>query len=312
LCDRQSPFARVAFTACTLSVIVGSAAACRPSERETMSRVVESPTALERTARLASALDERATGDSGDVAPVARWVLPPALQEISGTALTRDGRLLVHVDEVGQVWEIDYRRGALIKRFSLGRGAVDADFEGITIVRDTVWMLTSKGVLYAFAEGANGEHVAFTKYDTGLRKQCEFEGVAYDATLRALLLACKHVNEKALRGHVVIYRWRVPGERGAALAPLTLSVESLRGSQRWTKLEPTDITVDPRTGNYVLIASQQQALVAFTPTGAPVFARPLPSEHEQSEGLAITMDGLLLIADEAAKGPALLTLYRWP
>jgi hypothetical protein len=35
-------------------------------------------------------------------------------------------------------------------------------------------------------------------------------------------------------------------------------------------------TVDPSSGNYVLVAAQENALVAFTPAGAAVCSRPLP------------------------------------
>ena len=119
---------------------------------------------------------------------------PHALQEISGLALTSDGRLLVHDDEIGQVWEVDYRRGILVKRFSLGKGVVKGDFEGITIANGVIFLLASNGKLFEFPEGADGDKVAFKVHDTGLKLECEFEGVAFDPAIDALLLACKHVH----------------------------------------------------------------------------------------------------------------------
>jgi predicted amidohydrolase YtcJ len=38
----------------------------------------------------------------------------------------------------------------------------------------------------------------------------------------------------------------------------------------------------------------------------------LPGEHDQAEALAITKDSILIIGDEAARKPAVITLYRWP
>jgi uncharacterized protein YjiK len=287
------------------------AGACQSRQPDALAALVAGPTAVARAARLSHAMQD-SSGLVEDDAPVARWLLPPALREISGLTLTADGRLLAHTDEIGQVWEIDYRRGVLIKHFSIGSGAVDRDFEGITIVRDTIWLLTSKGVLYAFPEGKDGERVAYTKYDTGLGKVCEFEGVAFDPALDALLLACKNAVDKTRRGQVVIYRWHLPPDTAKALAPIAISLASVRGSNTWTKLQVSDISIEPRTGNYLLIASKQQALVSISPNGAPVFARALPSGHPQPEGLAITNDGLMLISDEAANGTAMITLYRWP
>ena len=75
---------------------------------------------------------------------------------------------------------------------------------------------------------------------------------------------------------------------------------------------PSDITVDPFTGDYVLIAGIEKAIAEITPDGHVVFARKLPPGHEQAESVAITKDSILIIGDEAKQRPAILTLYRWP
>lgn len=286
-------------------------AACQASH-EDVAAIIASPTAVAREARLAKALAHPPDATVGRAAPLAQWVLPPALQEISGLALTRDGRLLAHDDEVGQVWEVDYRRGVLVKRFSLGPAAVRGDFEGMTVAHDVVFLLASNGKLYEFPEGRDGEQVAYKVHDTGLKKQCEFEGVAFDPGSDALLLACKHVHDKAVRGALVIYRWSLKSDGGAPLSRLTVPLAGMIAPNGWTNLEPSDITVDPLTGNYVLVASKEKALIAVTPAGAPVFAHPLPAGHSQPEGVAITKDSILLISDEGGQGPGIITLYRWP
>ena len=116
-----------------------------------------SPTAVARETRLERALADPDSASTG-VRPLAQWMLPPGLQEISGLALTSDGRLLLHDDEIGQVWEIDYRRGLLVKRFSLAK-APKGDFEGITVANGVVFLLSSTGKLHEFREGAADEQV---------------------------------------------------------------------------------------------------------------------------------------------------------
>jgi uncharacterized protein YjiK len=273
----------------------------------------------ERETRLEQKL---AHPDSGPAdAPVARWELPGALQEISGLVLTANGRLLTHGDSRGKVFEIDYRRGTVTKEFSLGPPTPHADFEAITMVGDTVVLLASDGVLYQFSEGANGNSVEYARQDTGLGEKCEFEGVAYDATLKALLLACKKVHDKRMKDSLIVYRWPLPvvrdtgkaTRRNRKLKASYLAVPLVRviGSNDWTGLHPSDITIDPFNGNYLLVASQEKALLEITPAGAVVFARPLPPGHDQAEGVAITKDSILIVSDEAKGGPALITLYRW-
>jgi uncharacterized protein YjiK len=293
-----------------LAIGLLAGAACQASPDD-LPAVIGSPAAVARETRL-----ERALGDHdasiGRATPLARWLLPRPLQEISGLALTRDGRLLVHDDQLGQVWEVDYRRGVLVKRFSLGNGVLKGDFEGITIANDVVFLLASNGKLFEFHEGADGAQVDYKVQDTGLKEQCEFEGVAFDAAIDALLLACKHVYDKDVRDALVIYRWSLKSDSGARLSQLTVPLASVIGTNGWTTLEPSDITIDPLTGNYVLVASKEKALIAVTPAGALVFAHPLPAGHPQPEGVAITKDSILIMSDEGGQGPGIITVYRWP
>jgi uncharacterized protein YjiK len=281
--------------------------ACQNSQGEA-SALMSSSTAVARETRLKTA----AAAPNSTTVAIARWVLPQALREISGLALTKDGRVLAHGDEVGTVWEIDYRKGVLIKQFDLGDRPVKGDFEGITIAHDMVYMLASNGKLYEFKEGANGEHVAFKIDDTNLKAQCEFEGVAFDPAIDALVLACKHVHDKEIKNAIVLYRWALAGDSASRLTQMIVPVDSALAANGWSKLNPSDITIDPVTGNYVLVASLQQALVAITPAGTLVFARKLPAGHAQPEGVAITKDGLLVVSDEGGRGLGIITVYKWP
>jgi uncharacterized protein YjiK len=263
------------------------------------------------TAKLAdrAARIEQALGTTDGA--VARWVLPRELDEISGMVLTPDGRLLAHGDERAQISEIDYRRGVVVKQFVVGEPTVRADLEGITVANGTLFMTTDKGVLYEFREGANGTRVDYITYDTRLGTACEFEGLAYDSTINSLLLACKDVETKELKDHLVIYRWKLDGG-GERVSRLTVPLARILPAIDEKQFHPAEITVDPYTGNYLIIASIEGALVEITPTGDVVFARTLAGQHDQPESIAITKDSILIIGDEAGRRPAAITLYPWP
>jgi uncharacterized protein YjiK len=299
------------------ALLAGSA--CEAQQRRAIPGK-DSTELVERDARLARAM---ARPDSG--AAIARWLMPAPLAEISGLALTADGRLLTHGDQRGQVFEIDYRRGVVVKQFTVGKPTVHDDFEAITVVGDTVVLLSSNGTLYMFREGGNDDRVAFTVHDTKLGRECEFEGLAFDPAIRALLLACKNVHVKSLQNALVIYRWKLDGGTGDRLSTLTVPLKRVIGSNGWDGLHPSDITINPFNGHYVILASREKALVEITPAGDVIFARPLPGEHAQPEGVAITRDSLLIISDEMSQGAspkhpqrggggesAAITLYRWP
>lgn len=245
--------------------------------------------------------------------PVLRWILPDRLAELSGLTLTTDQRLFTHGDEFGKVYEIDYRRGVIVKEFSLGPPLVMDDFEAIAAVGDTLFMLTDRGVLYRFAEGADGDGVPYSMIDTGLGATCQFEGMAFDSSASRLVLACKNVEDGGRNDTTMFFLWpldRDSASVGQPLESIRVSSAAIIGTLGWPKVEPSDITVDPRSGNYVVVASGQKGIFEITPTGEVVYSRQLPTAHAQPEGLAITRDNLLLISDEANTGPAVLTAYR--
>jgi uncharacterized protein YjiK len=273
----------------------------------------DSAVLAERAARVDAAIaDSSNAGDAiKDGSPIARWLLPKKLGEVSGAAMSADGRLFVQDDSHARVTEIDFRSGKIVKSFDLKPDPGPVDFESITVAGGRIYLLTSKGVLYELSEGQDDEKVAYRTIDTGLMAKCEFEGAAFDSTSNTILLACKVVLEKALERAVVIYKWKLGG--GAA-APARITIPNGAIKLLGTKvMNPSDITVDPKTGNYFLISGREKVIVEITPAGAVVSAVELTGNHPQPEGIAITRDGILIIADESGgKGSAAITVYKKP
>ena len=241
--------------------------------------------------------------------PIAMWIMPPQLREISGLAPTSRGTVLTHDDNSGRVSEIDPKTGILVKSFSL-LGNQKEDFEAIAIAGNDIYLMASDGKLFRFREGADGQQVSFIMFDTGLEKQCEFEGLAYEADSSRLVMACKRELDKQAPKEVVLYRMPFPLNR-ATFTALKVPLKDVVGSNAWTKFRPSDITIDPVTKNYVIVSSQEKALLVMTPDGDVVRSQPLPGDHQQAEGVAITNDSILVISDEANVKPAAITLYKW-
>jgi uncharacterized protein YjiK len=293
--------------AALMVVLALSAMACRGQLDQ--EKDGEGDDLVAREARLNQAKSTPDTGVWG--APLARWVMPQRLNEISGLALTDDGRLFAHPDERGIVSELDYRRGVVVKQFTLGRRGVEADFEGIAIAGEVMFLMASNGRLYEFREGANGANVEYSVHDLELGKECEFEGLGYDPAINSLLLVCKKIGIKELKDHLVIYRWSLEESAGQRLTRVATPVSDLMSSEGWQEFRPTSIEVDPQSGNY-LVSTAERALVTVNPEGAILSSVQLPTNHDQPEGITVTPDSMIIISDEAVTRPASITLYRWP
>lgn len=301
--------------ALVLGCLLGTTA-CRARTGAAMSPA-DSSIVSRREARLAQALAAPDTGSHRTA--IAKWNLGKELQEISGLTLTGDGRLFAHGDEAARVFEIEYRTGRMIKSFGLGQTPVRGDFEAIASVGDSLYLMTSTGVLYQFKEGDNGSNVAYVSRDTGLKEACEFEGLTFDPRQNALLMLCKNVLTKgALKDSLVIYR--VPhsaisdsARSDSSLARITVPLEPIIGPNDWKSFHPSDITVDPTSGNYVIVSADERGLVEITPAGQLVSARALGRALAHVEGVAITKDHILIMSTEGDdKVRAAITLFRWP
>lgn len=247
--------------------------------------------------------------------PAARWELPRRLREISGLAMTSDDRLLAHNDEVGVVFEIDYRDQSTVKEFQLAdaAGPVADDFEGIAVADGRIYLVTSAGRLYESPEGASGESVRFRVHDTGVGLACEVEGLAYDAASRELVLMCKDARSAALAGQVAMFRWSIDQERVNADASTVMPVADFARHIGSGRYRPSGIEQHPTSGNYYVVAARPGAIAEVTPAGEVVAARRFTAGwHRQVEGIAFAADGALIIADEGGGGRGILTVYPGP
>jgi hypothetical protein len=242
--------------------------------------------------------------------PEATWRLPWRLREISGLALTPDGRIMGHDDEAAVICQIDVLSGRVEKRFSVGRPALKGDFEGLAIDgAGGFYLTTSKGRLYRFREGDDRAHVDFETYDTGLRDIGEVEGLAFHRAEDIVVLACKTNYTPALRGAVALFAWSPQSPQLPARPWLTIPVAVLADAVGAQSFHPSSVEFDVRTGRLVLLAGREHAMVELDAQGMLLAARSLGEHHRQAEGATILADGSLVIADEGGDAHGTMTRY---
>jgi uncharacterized protein YjiK len=242
--------------------------------------------------------------------PDAQWRLPKRLREISGLAMTPDGRVMGHDDETAHIHQIDIDSGEVVKRFALGDPVERGDFEGIAIDGEGVFYLaTSDGLLHRFREGEHRERVSYESFDTGLGEFGEFEGLAFHLGEQALILACKTNYTPALRGAVALYAWSPQTPHEPARPWLTIPVALLADAVGTKSFHPSSLEIDARTGRLILLAGREHAMVELDPNGLLLAARGLGDRHRQAEGATILPNGALVIADEGGDARAMMSRY---
>jgi uncharacterized protein YjiK len=256
---------------------------------------------------VANSLDQTPSVD----VPGVKWKLPSQLREISGLALTPDGRLFGVDDEQAVIYQIDFTTGQLVKAFAVGKPVLRGDFEGIAYLNESLFLVTSNGVIFKVREGANGDRVAHEKIRTGLGKQCEIEGLAQDPVAGYLLLVCKKVRKKADISTLSVFIWRPGEDHVDPDERIELPVTEILASLGTDDFNPSGIVVDPSTGSIFIVAARQHAVVSIDRQGGFVGAMLLsPAKwHRQAEGIEMSMAAQLIIADEGGKSRARLTVY---
>ncbi len=247
--------------------------------------------------------------------PTLHEELPPELVEISGLALSDDGRLFAHGDERAFVYEIDPRSGQALLRFRLGRNGLRGDFEGIAIAGDRFFLVESDGSLIEFGIGEADEQVEYRRIRTRFRNRCEVEGLAFDATTNALLMVCKTPRRRSLEDHLVVFAFSLEEmaleEEERVRVPIGQFGEPAAGGDR--VIEPSGIEINPLTGRWFIVASAQGIVLELTREGRPIGSRELsPDFHRQPEGITFGPEGELFIGDEGDGEAATISKYVLP
>jgi len=245
---------------------------------------------------------------SGDNAKTV--TIPKKLKEISGLAVTSDNRYFANNDETGTVFEIDISTGEILNEFYLGKKKIKKDFEGIAAVNDSLFMVTSSGVLYRFSYPDDERNVEYKKFKTFLSAKYDVEGLCFDRATNSLLLACKGSTGKDLKGYKAIYTFDLSTYKLAKEPGYLINLDELKNKFKIKNFSPSGIEVHPKTGNLFLISVHQKAIVELSVKGDLLNAAKLdPELHQQPEGMTFTSDLEIIISDEGKNKKARLTIY---
>lgn len=250
--------------------------------------------------------------------------LSAALREISGLTILNDRHLGAVEDENADLYILDKRTGEEVATVDFGK---KGDYEGVESVGSTVFVLRSDGNIYRFINDGD-DKVDADKWETGLSRRNDTEGLAFDPATGRLLIACKEYPGDDLDGYRAIYSVRADEEEKVQAPEYTINMEEIEAALPGSRVEawlrsflrraldvadfkPSAVAVHPATNRIWVLSSVFKSVAVLDRDGDIVAVHKLdPSTLRQPEGLAIDADGTVYIASEGAGGTARLAVFR--
>jgi len=232
------------------------------------------------------------------------------LREVSGLAISADGRLLAHDDEDPIVYVLSFASGEILKRFTVGSGFMEMDFEGIATKQDTIFLVSSSGEIFAFREPGDREHTDFVLYRTPLSEKNDVEGLEYDPVTDCLLLACKGSPGKGYEGNKAVYAFSLKARSMEAAPRYLIPTQGEKGKKRKGVFSPSGIALHPESGTFFILSAESRQIIELDRQGVVLALEEIPSEtNSQPEGITFAPDGSMLIANDGQGEQGTVTVY---
>ena len=119
--------------------------------------------------------------------PDHRYTMPASLEEISGISWTGKGTLACIQDEDGIIYFYNLEKEKVVSKAKFGK---DGDYEDISIVKNTAYVLKSNGHIFR-VKNFKKDEIKVKRYKNPLSSKNDAEGMVYDSSESRLLLACK-------------------------------------------------------------------------------------------------------------------------
>lgn len=233
---------------------------------------------------------------------IEQWDMPDELEEISGISFIDDNRVACVQDEKGVVFIYNLKTSKVEKKIDFGDSG---DYEGITMVGTTCYVLRSDGVLFKI-EDLDSDPKETVKIETSLKSEYNFEGLCYDKKNDQLLLAIK---DKASDDFKPVYAFDLNTNTlkkdPVFTIPFNSNVFDKLKEKRSNKLmRPSDLAINPKDGKVYITEGSNPKLLITSTNGTPEKLYVLKEKQfAQPEGVTFNSKGEIFISNEGHGGP---------
>lgn len=230
-----------------------------------------------------------------------QWWLPEFVNEASGIAVMTDQSILLHDDEFAVIYHVSLVDHSIEPFGWLGSPEFERDFEGIALNGETLYLVTSDGLIYQASVDlkARSQTLDFTVFDTGLEPICELEGLHFLSG--KLLLPCKVPIEESYKNKLVVFEFDVKTHE--------IREHLVIPDERFGTLEgPQPTAIDVSSHHYYIVSTNHLLKIDRRMSSIDIFSLP-KFRHFQPEGIGLLDDGSIVIVDDFRKGVSRLTHY---
>lgn len=230
-----------------------------------------------------------------------KWDMPIVLEEISGISWMDNEHIACVEDEEAIIFIYNTATSEIEKQIVFGE---DGDYEGIALVNKDAYVLRSDGVLFEILDFQN-DSLVINQYTTGMSKDYEWEGIAWDKKRNRLLLSIKNKSDEDSKP---IYAFNLqtkaieekPAYKIMFNDPAFKILEQEINQQI---IEPSEVSVHPITGDIYVLEATNPKLLILNSRGAIKKLHVFREEQfGQPEGLTFDDNGNMYISNEGSGG----------
>ncbi|MFC5270993.1 SdiA-regulated domain-containing protein [Adhaeribacter terreus] len=231
---------------------------------------------------------------------VAKWEVPDVLREVSGIAYLSPNRFACVQDELGTIFIYNTATAKIEREVDF---TDPGDFEGITVVGKTAYVVRSDGRLFEVAD-FESNRPKVTEHQTAFTEDNNIEGLGYDAKNNRLLLAVKDQdsNSKTYKG---IYSFDLSTKKLNPTPVYKIDFSHQVFASIFDNEEtmmPSEVQVHPQTGNIYVTDAKNCQIVVLDSNGEIKNRFPFSkNEFYKAEGIAFSPAGELFISNEGKK-----------
>ncbi|HTM91454.1 MAG TPA: SdiA-regulated domain-containing protein [Flavisolibacter sp.] len=236
--------------------------------------------------------------------------LGKVLNEISGICFNNDDNTLLAIsDSKEKVFQINVDKQKL-KDYTDKVVGPDTDLEDIVKVDSTVYLLSSKGVIYEIPK----EKDTVRTYTFHSNDQNDFETLYYDPSVKSLIMVCKECPADKGKSMRSAYRFDLSKKQFDPSAFFTFSTEEVKKllNDDNAKFDPSAACIHPVNKRLYVLSSAGNLLVITDTRGKIIEAYQLNEEQfPQAEGIAFAPNGDMFISNEGKYGAPTLQMFKY-